>query len=238
LKESKEEIVMKTIGILGGLAPESTKTYYDHIIKKYYEKFEDYNYPEIVIYSVNFQKYVDWQNSGNWSAAEDDMVSVIEALYRAGAEIGIIATNTMHKVFFEVEERSPIPLLSIMDATAKRIKQREFKKVGLIGTIFTMQEPFYKDALAKCGIETLVPSPDDQEYINNVIYKELTIGEFKQDARNMFVKIVKELNSQGAGGVILGCTEIPLLINEDDCGIPLFNTSFIHAEEALEFALK
>jgi aspartate racemase len=228
---------MKTIGILGGLAPESTKTYYEHITRTYYEKYGDYNYPEILIYSVNFQKYVEWQNAGNWSAAADDMVEVINALHQAGAQFGVIATNTMHKVFDDVQARSPMPLISIMDATADKIGQATMKKVGLIGTIFTMQESFYQDALAKRNIEVIVPHKEDQEYVNRVIYNELTLGEIEPESKTRFIDIVKILNSEGAEGVILGCTEIPMLITEDDCRVPLFNTTLIHAEKALDVAM-
>ena len=229
---------MKVIGILGGLAPESTREYYDHIIKRYYERKGDYGYPEIIIYSVNFQKYVEWQNAGDWNAAAEDMIRSIASLKEAGAEFGIIATNTMHKVFDEVQESSEIPLLSIMSATADAISARGFSKVGLLGTIFTMKEPFYKDALEGKGIEVAVPSDEDMEFVNRVIYDELTKGDFQNESRVRFVEIVRNMNAAGAEGVILGCTEIPLLITEDDCGVPLFNTSIIHAEAALEYSMR
>jgi len=229
---------MKVIGILGGLAPESTREYYDNIIKKYYERKGDYNYPEIIIYSVNFQRYMEWQNSGNWQAAAVDMTKSISALQRAGAQFAIIATNTMHKVFEEVQSGSEIQLLSIMTATADVIEARGFSKVGLLGTIFTMKESFYKDALNARGIDVLVPSEADMEFINRVIYDELTKGEFNSSSRSQFVEIVKKLVAQGAEGVILGCTEIPLLISEKDCDVPLFNTGLIHAEAALNYAME
>jgi aspartate racemase len=229
---------MKVIGILGGLAPESTKEYYDRIIKTYYERKGDYGYPEIIIYSVNFQKYVNWQNAGDWQAAAEDMIKAIASLKTAGAEFGVIATNTMHKVFDEVQESSEIPLISIMAATADAIKARGFSKVGLLGTIFTMKESFYKDALTNKGIEVILPTDEEMEFVNRVIYDELTIGEFKSESRAHFVDIVKKMNGGGAEGVILGCTEIPLLISEADCGVPLFNTVMIHADAALEFAMR
>ena len=230
-------INMKVIGILGGLAPESTAIYYDHIIRTYYDRFKNYNYPEIIIYSVDFQKYVDWQNTGNWSAAAEDMTKVIKALHSSGADFGIIATNTMHKVFDEVQENSPIHIVSIMEATAEKIQSANFTKVGLLGTIFTMQESFYKDALAEKGIEVIVPDDNHQKEINRIIYEELTHGEIKTDSKKHYVNVVKKMEQKGAQGVILGCTEIPLIINEGDCRVTLFNTTIIHAEKALDYAL-
>ncbi|UCH88738.1 MAG: aspartate/glutamate racemase family protein [Thermoplasmata archaeon] len=229
---------MKAIGILGGLSPESTSHYYEHIIRTYFERFGDYNYPEVLIYSVNFQKYVEWQESGKWSAAAEDMIKIFSALHNAGADFGILATNTMHKVFETVQTGTPMPLISIMDATGKQIEVAGYKTVGLLGTIFTMRESFYKNDLGKRGIDVIVPKDDEQEYINRVIYEELTRGEVKKESRARFIEIVTNLNGEGAEGVILGCTEIPMIISEDDCGVTLFNTTKIHAEAALEYALK
>jgi aspartate racemase len=228
---------MKVIGILGGLAPESTREYYDHIVKTYYTRKGDYAYPEIVIYSVNFQKYVDWQYAGDWQSAAEDMIKAVDSLKKAGAEFAVIATNTMHKVFDQVQAGSEIPLISIMDATADAISARGFSKAGLLGTIFTMKEPFYIDAMRKKNIEVVVPSDEDMDFVNRVIYEELTKGEFNDDSRARFVDIVKKMIDEGAQGVILGCTEIPLLISEGDCEVPLFNTSLIHAEAALYYAM-
>jgi aspartate racemase len=228
---------MKVIGILGGLSPESTGHYYGHIIRSYHERKGDHDYPEIIVYSVNFEKYIKWQEAGDWSAAAEDMINVFNKLKNAGAEFGIIATNTMHKVFDVVSAYSPIPLVSIMEATGERIKAEGFNKVGLIGTIYTMKEGFYQEALGESGIEVIVPEDADQDYINNVIYNELTIGDVKDESRAKFVEVVKKLEADGAKGVILGCTEIPMLISEADCGLKLFNTTEIHAEKALEEAL-
>ncbi|MFQ6076847.1 MAG: aspartate/glutamate racemase family protein [Candidatus Bathyarchaeia archaeon] len=228
----------KRIGILGGLSPESTITYYEYITRTYYERFGDYNYPEILIYSVNFQEFVDWQKEGRWDRAADKMVEALAALHRAGADFGVIATNTMHIVFDEVQERSPMPLISIIDATAEAIKRESIRVVGLLGTIFTMSESFYRDGLSKHGIKTLVPNRDDQQYINRVIYGELTVGKILPESRKGFVRIVEDLKSRGGQGVVLGCTEIPLLMREEDCDTRLFNTTTIHAEKALEYAVR
>jgi len=227
----------RKIGILGGLSPESTVTYYLHITRTYYERFKDYSYPEIIIYSVNFQDFVNWQRQNQWDKAAEKMIEAMVCLHKAGADFGVIATNTMHIVFDEVQKKSPIPLISIIDATAEAIKKEGFNVVGLLGTIFTMREKFYRDALQNYGIKVLLPSMKDQEYVNQVIFGELTHGEISAKSREEFVRIVKDLQSRGAQGVVLACTEIPLLITEKDCGVKLFDTAVIHAEKALNYAI-
>ena len=228
----------KTIGIVGGMTPESTVYYYKHIIETYYKEFQDYAFPEIIIYSVSFQQYVDWMNIGNWSAITEGLVKVVVSLKNGGADFAVIATNTMHKVFHEIEQKSPIPLLSIIDTTAKTIKKKNIRNVGLLGTIFTMREKFYKEGLAKFGIKTLVPDEHDQQVVNRIIFDELGKGEIKKASKKIYMQIINRLERMGAEGVVLGCTEIPLLVDEKDSKLPLFNTSAIHAEEALKFSLE
>lgn len=228
---------MKKIGILGGLSPESTITYYKYITREYYRRYGDYSYPEIIIYSVNFQEFVDWQNQEKWDIAIDKMAQAMGALHKAGANFGLIATNTMHIVFDEVRDKSPIPLISIVDATVEAIKSQNFHIVGLLGTVFTMKESFYKDKLMQENIRSLVPKKDDQKFINQVIYQELARGQIKSTSKIRFLEIIERLGKQGAQGIILGCTEIPLLINQADCAIKLFDTATIHAEKALNYAL-
>ena len=166
----------KKIGILGGLSPESTVTYYEHITRTYTETFGDHGYPEIIIYSVNFQNYVDWGDAGDWGKIADDMINAARALERAGAELGVIATNTMHLAFDEVQAAVSIPFLHLVDATAEQIKAEGFSKVGLLGTKFTMNMPFYTERLASSGITAIVPDAADQEEVNRVIYDELVRG--------------------------------------------------------------
>ncbi len=228
----------KTIGIVGGMTPESTSFYYEYITRTYYKKFGNYGFPEIIIYSVSFQQYVDWMNIGNWNAIAEGLTRAVVSLKNAGADFAIIATNTMHKVFHEIEQKSPIPLLSIIDSTAKAIKKRAITNVGLLGTVFTMREKFYKEGLAKFDIKTLVPNESDQQTVNRIIFNELGTGEIKKRSKKVYMEIINRLGQQGAEGVILGCTEIPLLVDEKDSELPLFNTSAIHAEDALEFSLK
>ena len=229
---------MKKIGILGGLSPESTIIYYRHIIRKYYEKFNDYNFPEIIIYSVNFQAYTEWAVEEKLVKVIQNMVESLNSLKKAGADFGIISANTPHIVFDEVQSKTDLPLLNIIDATAEEIKKKNLKKVGLLGTIFTMKREFYKNGMKKYNIETIVPNDNDQKYISKVIYDELSKGEILKKSKKGFLEIIDKLKSDGAEGIILGCTEIPLLINQDDTDILIFNTATIHAEKALNFALE
>lgn len=227
----------KRIGILGGLTPESTATYYEYITRTYTERFGDFGYPEIIIYSVTFQKYVDWGNSGQWNEIANDMIEAARSLERAGADFGIIATNTMHMVFDEVQAAVKIPFLHLIDATAEAIKARNFSTVGLLGTRFTMREPFYRDRLAANDITAIVPDMPAQEEVDRVIYEELARGRIVETSRKRFVEIINTLQDRGTEGVILGCTEIPLLISEKDCSLPLFDTTAIHAEKALQYSI-
>jgi aspartate racemase len=168
---------MKKIGILGGMSPESTTLYYEHITRTYTARFGDYGYPEILIYSVNFQKFVDWQHNGQWNEAAGEMADALERLHVAGADVGLIATNTMHIVFDEVQRAVHMPLLSIVQATAEAIHAAGLRSVGLLGTVFTMTERFFRDGLERWGIKVLVPQPSAQQRINDVIYKELCKGD-------------------------------------------------------------
>jgi len=227
----------KKIGILGGLSPESTVTYYEYIIRTYTSTYGDQAYPEIVIYSVNFQNYVDWGDAGEWEKITEDMIKAACSLERAGAEFGVIATNTMHLAFDEVQAAVGIPFLHVVDATAEAIKAKGFSKVGLLGTRFTMNLPFYAERLAARGITTIVPDASDQEEVNRIIYDELVRGRILDTSRNVYIKTIAKLKDNGAEGVILGCTEIPLLVSEKDSSLPLFDTAAIHAQKALDHAV-
>lgn len=228
----------KKIGILGGMSPESTLVYYEHITRAYTQRFGDYSYPEILIYSVNFQKFVEWQHSGEWAEAAAAMASALEALRRAGADFGLIATNTMHLVFEDVQKAVAMPLLNIIDATAESILAAGLRRVGLLGTVFTMREPFFRERLQRACIEVLTPAASDQERMNEVIYQELCGGRILPASRTLFLDIIGRLQARGAQGIVLGCTEIPLLVRPEDCALPLFNTTLIHAEKALQRAIQ
>jgi len=227
----------KKIGILGGLSPESTAAYYEHITRSYVARFGDCGYPEILIYSVNFQQYMDWQRANRWEEAAQAMADQLNALHRAGAEFGLISTNTMHIVFDQVQAKVDMPLISIVDTTAEAIRSARMKKVGLMGSVFTMRESFYHDGLRRAGIEALVPDADDHARINDVIFGELCRGVLRSESRRLFQSVMDRLCRQGAEGIVLGCTEIPLLIQQKDCRVPLFNTTTLHAERALDFAI-
>jgi len=227
----------KRIGILGGMSPESTTEYYEYITRTYTRRFGDYGYPEIIIYSVSFQPYVDWPNKNRWDLVAQGLSAAAQRLEAAGADFIIIATNTMHIVFDEVQACVNVPMLSLLDAVGEAILARGQKTVGLLGTKFAMEKTFYHDALARKGITVLTPEAEDREYVNGVIYAELVAGQIRSESRAGFVSIIEKLAARGAQGVILGCTEIPLLVSEADVGIPLFDTTSIHAEAALNYAL-
>lgn len=227
----------QTIGILGGMSPESTITYYAHITRAYTARFGDFGYPEILIHSVNFQSFVEWQKQGRWAEAARAMADCLERLRLAGADFGLIATNTMHIVFDEVQAAVGMPLISIVDATAEAIRAARCRRVGLLGTQFTMQERFFRGGLERSGIDVLVPTPEDQVRVHSIIYDELCRGEVRSPSRAVFLEIIDSLRAAGAEGVVLGCTEIPLLVKSADCDLPLFNTTVIHADAALSRAL-
>jgi aspartate racemase len=227
----------KTIGILGGLSPESTVAYYRRITRRYTERFGDYGYPPIVVYSVSFQPYVDWSEQGRWDLAAAGLTEAARKLEAAGADFVLLATNTMHLVFDQVAGGVGIPCLSLVDAVADAIERRGLTSVGLLGTTFTMEQPLYQPALARRGVSVLLPDPGDRAYVNDVIYRELVAGEIRDRSRAGYARIIKGLAAAGAQAVILGCTEIPLLIAERDVGVPLFDSTAIHAEAALDYAV-
>lgn len=227
----------KKIGILGGMSPESTIDYYKYITRTYTERFGDYGYPEIIIYSVSFQPYVDWPNDDRWDLVARGLGEAAGKLQEAGADFIIIATNTMHLVFDEVQAAVDVPMLSLLDAVSEAILARRMHTIGLLGTRFAMEKGFYQDALASKGISVLVPDADDRNYVNAVIYNELVLGLIRDKSRERFVEIIEDLATRGAEGIILGCTEIPLLVGGEDTGLPLFDTTLIHAEAALNYAL-
>lgn len=227
----------KKIGIIGGLSPESTVSYYLHITRTYVERFGDCGYPEVIIFSVNLENYHRWRSRGQWDAIANDLISAAHNLQRAGADFGLIATNTMHKVFNEVQEAITLPLIHILDATVGEIKAAGARTVGLLGTRYTMREAFYRDMLSEHGIDTLVPTEEDQEVVHHIIVDELVRGKILDESRQEYLRIIGSLRERGAGGIILGCTEIPLLIRPGDSDLPLFDTATLHAQAALERAI-
>jgi aspartate racemase len=181
---------------------------------------------------------VDWPGEDRWDLVAQGLGAAAQKLEAAGADFILIATNTMHLVFSEVQASVSVPMLNLLDTVGEAILARGLKTVGLLGTQFTMEKTFYPDALARKGISVLVPEADDREYVNHVIYGELVAGQVRDESRAGFVVVMDRLATRGAEGIILGCTEIPLLVGEADVGIPLFDTTAIHAEAALRYAVE
>lgn len=227
----------KRIGILGGLTPESTVTYYQHIFRRYEELYGDLSYPEMVIYDVSFQRFEDWMSKEDWESIEEALLDGLKRLAAAGSDFAVIATNTMHILFEKLQARSSIPLISIVDATAEAINGEGLKVVGLLGTRFTMEKPFYLEGLKKHGIDTIVPNKEERDYINKVVFGELSRGILLTESRNGYLEIINSLVERGAQGIVLGCTEIPILVTQEYTDVKLFDTAVIHAEKALRFAI-
>ena len=231
--------VMKTIGLIGGMSWESSLEYYRIINEQVKEKLGGFHSAESLMFSVDFDEIEKLQYQGNWKDAAKIMVDAAKRLEKGGADFVVLCTNTMHKTADDVQNNIKIPLLHITDAIAERIKAKGLRKIGLLGTKFTMEEDFYKGRLIKkYGLNVLIPNERDRQIVNDVIYHELCLGKINQSSKSQFIKITDKFVDNGAEAVILGCTEIPLLIKQKDVKIPLFDTTRIHAEAAVEYALK
>ena len=230
---------MKTIGLIGGMSWESSLEYYRIVNEIVKEKQGEPHSCKCIMYSVDFAEFEKLQHEGRWELLSGKMVEIAKKLENAGADLVLICTNTMHKLANNVQESIEVPLLHIADATAKEIKVNNIRKVGLLGTKFTMEEDFYKGRLKeKHGIDVVIPNGQEREFVHNTIYKELISGVIKEESRDKFKKIINNLKKEGAEGVILGCTEIPLLIKDKDSSIPVFDTTMLHAKTAVNFALE
>jgi aspartate racemase len=230
---------MKTIGLIGGMSWESSIEYYRIINETVRDKLGGLHSAKSIMMSVDFAELETLQHQGNWEEAAAFMIAAAQHVERGGADLLLICANTMHKLADTVQEHIQIPLLHIADATADTIQARGLHMVGLLGTKFTMEERFYKDRLIEnYGLNVLIPSEDERDTIHRIIYEELCRGEIKLDSKEQCLKIIEQLITQGAEGIILGCTELPLLIQEKDCRVPLFDTTRIHAVAAVEYALK
>jgi aspartate racemase len=228
---------MKKIGIIGGMSPESTIAYYQYITHSYTQRFGDYSYPEVLIYSVSFQDYVDWPAQDRWDLVAQGLSTAAGTLEAAGAGVIAIATNTMHRVYDQVQASVKVPVISVLDVVADAIQSAELQTVGLLGTRYTMEGPLYPDALSRCGIHVLTPGDEERAFINHAIYTELVNGHILPETRAHFLEIIANLAGRGAQGIILGCTEIPLLVHPDDTPLPLFDTTILHAGALLNFAI-
>ncbi|MGE0088835.1 MAG: aspartate/glutamate racemase family protein [Bacteroidales bacterium] len=230
---------MKIIGLLGGMSWESSLVYYKIVNEKVKEKLGGHHSCECVMYSVDFDIIKKLQFEGNWDELKRIMIDAAKKIERGGAEMLTICTNTMHKMVSDIEKNISIPIVHIADATAEVIKTKGIKKVALLGTRFTMEQDFYKGRLIENhGIDVVIPEGDDLEKVHNIIYNELVLGEIKQSSKEIYKLVIQKLVERGAEGVILGCTEIPLLIQQEDCSVPVFDTTQIHAEKTVEFALR
>ncbi len=230
---------MKTIGLIGGMSWQSSIEYY-RIINEEIDKRLGHPHSAIsLMYSVDFAEIESLQHAGRWDEAAAIMMDAARRLAAGGADFVVICTNTMHKLADAVQESVDIPLLHIADATALAVKAQGLKRVALLGTRFTMQEDFYKGRLMqKHALEVLVPEPDEQEIIHRVIYDELIVGRILPESRSAYRDIMARLVARGAQGIILGCTEIGLLVSDADSTVPLFDTTRLHAEAAVDEALK
>ncbi len=225
---------MKKIGLLGGMSWESSLEYYRLLNEMVKEKLGTTHSAKCLMHSFDFHEVETLQHQGKWEALTDLMVQEAVNLKKAGAECIVICTNTMHKMAPDIEGATHLPVIHIADATANEINRRYVDKVLLLGTKFTMEGAFYKERLEKKGIEVVIPDESDRQIVHEIIYQELILGELKEESKKEYIKIIQK---QEVSGVVLGCTEIPLLISENDVTIEVFDTTEIHASAAVSFAL-
>jgi len=228
---------MKTLGLIGGTTWLSTIDYYRIINQKTNELLGGLNSAKILLYSVNFEEFRPPVNPDEWGELSKKFTGIAQELEKAGADGIVFCANTPHMVADGVQQNIGVHLIHIAEATANEIAARDIKKVALLGTRITMEQNFFKDKLSKRQIETLIPGEDDRHFLHNAIFEELGKGIFSDETKGRFISIINGLIEQGAGGVILGCTEFPLLIKQEDCSVPTFDTTEIHANAAVKFAL-
>lgn len=233
------KIAMKTIGLIGGMSWESSIIYYRLINEDVKARLGGLHSAKSVMYSVDFADIVPLQREGKWAELSEKMVEAARHVEDGGADFIVICTNTMHKTASEIEKHVDIPLLHIVDVTAEKIKAANLSKVGLLGTRFTMEDDFYKGRLIdKYGLEVVIPTEKERQDVHRIIFEELCIGEIKPESKKRYREIMDNLVRRGAHGIILGCTEIGLLVGPEDSSVPLFDTAKIHAEAAVDYALE
>jgi len=228
---------MKIIGLIGGMSWESSAEYYRIINEEVKRRLGGLHSAKCILYSVDFEEIERFQSEGEWEKAGAKLNKVARSLEKAGADFLVICTNTIHKVVENIQTNINIPILHIADATAKQINERELTNIGLLGTKYTMEQDFYKSRLESKGINVIVPSKKEREIMNQIIFEELCLGNFYQTSRDYYKKEIENLIKNGAEGIILGCTEISLLIKQEDSLVPLFDTTYIHAYEAVNASL-
>jgi aspartate racemase len=230
---------MKTIGLIGGMSWESSLTYYRLINETVKARLGELHSAKSILYSVDFAEIEILQRQGEWAKAAQLLAEAAKSLERGGADFLILCTNTMHKVADEMQAAVHIPLLHIADATAQVVKAAGIQRIGLLGTRFTMEEEFYKGRLAeKYGLQVSIPGQAEREIVHRIIYDELVLGKIRQASKKQYSAIIAQMIADGAEGIILGCTEIGLLIQQQDSQVPLFDTTRIHAEAAVTYALE
>jgi aspartate racemase len=229
---------MKTIGLIGGLSWESSKEYYRLINETVNEKLGGLHSAKCILYSLDFAECREIQRTRGWNEVTKILIHAAQRLEAAGADIILICTNTMHKSVPEIQRETHVPILHIADTTAEKIAEKRLRKVGLLGTKMTMEEEFYKGRIAeRFGIDVLVPDKDDRDFIETVIFEELCVGKMNASSKERFKEIIRKLVDNGAEGIILGCTEIPLLIKQEDVNVPVFDTTELHVRAAVAHAL-
>jgi aspartate racemase len=228
---------MKIIGLIGGMSWESSAEYYRMINEEVKRRLGGLHSAQCILYSVDFAEIERCQSEGNWVKAGEILVVAAKALENGGADFIVICTNTMHKVIDAIQRNINIPILHIADATATQIKKHGIKTIGLLGTKYTMEQDFYKARLESQGFNILIPDVLEREMINTIIYEELCLGKILPSSRSSFTRAISQLIENGAEGIILGCTEIGLLVKQEDCHVPLFDTTSIHAVATVNKAL-
>ncbi|QNS15279.1 aspartate/glutamate racemase family protein [Mannheimia bovis] len=228
---------MKTLGILGGMSAESTVSYYLNINRAVNQVLGGNSSAKMLISSVNFQEIVQHQKQGNWQRAGEMLAEQAKLLEQAGAEGILLATNTMHKVAKQISDNISVPFLHILDCVADNIQAKGLSKIALLGTQFTMSDNFYRDGLRERGITPIVPDEAKQKEIHRIIFDELCLGKIESTSKAFYLETIKQLSKQGAEGVVLGCTEIGLLIQQSDCELPFFDTAELHSQMAVDFVL-
>lgn len=228
---------MKTIGLIGGMSWESTVEYYRLVNEGIKTRLGGLHSAQCLLYSVDFEEIERFQREGNWEQAAEILIQAARSLEKGGADFIVLCTNTMHKLASSIEKSVNIPLLHIADATAQRIRHMGIQVVGLLGTQYTMEQEFYKERLKDQAIQVMIPEPEDREVVHQVIYGELCLGTIREASRQRYLDIIQTLKDQGAQAVILGCTEIGLLVKPEDTDVILLDTTVIHAEEAVKYAL-
>ncbi|MBX7146818.1 MAG: aspartate/glutamate racemase family protein [Alphaproteobacteria bacterium] len=228
---------MKILGLIGGMSPESTTIYYRLINELVKKRLGSLHSAKLLLWSFDFNEIAELQSAGNWDHATNLMIDAGLRLKKAGADALVICTNTMHKMVDAIEQETDLPLIHIADATAVVIKPRQVKEVGLLATRFTMEQDFYKNCLLKNGIKTITPNDMERTIIHDIIYNELCHGIVNEKSKTQYIEIINELIGQGAEGIILGCTEIGMLIKQEDVSVPVFDTTLLHAQAAVDFAL-